>query len=472
MFRISFLPIAIILGLLLSAQIVRADNPLFLDQFSADPTARVFNGKIYLVNSHDILPPNGGRGGFFMADYHIHSSEDLMDWKDHGVIVDQKDVPWANQNYGMWAPDLVFRNGKYYFYFPTNSKETTDNRGNRRAQGIQRIGVAIADNVEGPYRIEPNYIPNIPWSIDPAILIDPRDNTPYLIYSLNDFFIAKLKDNMLELAEEPQLMKDFPDTRTDGLIEGPFAFEHKGKYYIAYPHAKGTERLEYAMADIAKGPYTVKGVIMDQLLPPVILTKAMKERNTRPQAAWTNQCSLVEYQGQWIMFYHDKDLSPEDGNRRSVRADYITFNEDGTINKVTPTLRGVGICDAKRHIQVDRYSAVSKTGAADEFLDESNRGQGWKVILSEKDAFVQYDRVEFGKAPLKTIRLRASSPTGGAVKVRTDRQDGPAIADVQIPQSGFREISTPLATPPTGLHNLVITQTGEGLVEIDWVAFE
>jgi hypothetical protein len=211
---------------------------------------------------------------------------------------------------------------------------------------------------------------------------------------------------------------------------------------------------------------------MDQLLPPVILTKAMKERNTKPQAAWTNQCSLVEYQGQWIMFYHDKDLSPEDGNRRSVRADYITFNEDGTINKVTPTPRGVGICDARRHIQVDRYSAVSKTGAADEFLDESNRAQGWKVILSEKDAFVQYDRVEFGKTPLKNIKMRASSPTGGTVKVRIDQPDGPVVAEAEIPKGEFRDISSTLGTSPTGLHNLVVTQAGEGSVEIDWVAFE
>src|SRR4051794_2584048 len=109
----------------LLTSLARADNPLFLDQFSADPTARNFNGKIYLFNSHDILPPNGGRGGFFMADYHVHSSDDLLDWTDHGIIVDQKDVPWANQNYGMWAPDCVFKNNKYYFYFPTNSKDVT-----------------------------------------------------------------------------------------------------------------------------------------------------------------------------------------------------------------------------------------------------------------------------------------------------------------------------------------------------------
>jgi hypothetical protein len=453
---------------------VRGDNPLFIDQFSADPTARNFDGKIYLVNSHDILPPNGGRGGFFMADYHVHSSDDLMDWKDHGVIVDQKDVPWANQNYGMWAPDLVFKNGKYYFYFPTNSKDTGAAGGGRgRSQGVQRVGVAIADKPEGPYKIEPNYIANIPPAIDPSVLQDPKDGSAYLIYAMNDFFIAKLKDNMLEMAEEPQLMKNFPNSRTEGLIEGPFAFERKGKYYMAYPHAMGTERLEYAIADNPKGPYTVAGVIMDQLPMPQVVTQDMKDRNVRLASCWTNQCSLVEYKGQWILFYHDKDLSPEDGNRRCVRADYLTFNEDGTINKVVPTLRGVGICDAKRQIQIDRYSEVSKTGTEVSFIDSAKRGLGWKIALTETGAFAKYDRVDFGKAGFKSVRIRANSSSGGAVEVRLDKADGPVVAKVDIAKgSEWSEVTAKVAVSPTELHNLVVSLPEKNAVEIDWVSFE
>jgi beta-xylosidase len=448
--------LALTAGTLLFWSAACADIPLFLDQFSADPTARNFNGKIYLVNSHDILPPAGVRGGFVMADYHVHSSVDLMDWTDHGAIVDQKDVPWANQNYGMWAPDLVFKNGKYYFYFPTNSKVTDDGR-TRRAQGIQRVGVAVADKPEGPYKIEPDSIPNIPWSIDPSVLIDPKDNQAYLIYALNDFFIAKLKDNMLELAEEPKLMKNFPNSRTEGLIEGPFAFERKGIYYMAYPHAKGTELLEYATADNPVGPYTFKGIIMDQLA----------------SKCWTNQCSLVEYQGQWILFYHDKDLSPNDGSRRSVRADYTTFNDDGTINKVTPTLRGVGICDAKRQIQIDRYSDVSKTGTAVTYLNAGKTSEGWKIALSDKDAFVQYDRVQFGKTPLKSVKVRANSAAGATVEIRLDKPDGPLLAKVEIPATAdWKEISANLTTVPSDLHNLVVTLPEAKKVEIDWVSCE
>src|SRR4051812_34826412 len=75
-------------GLSLSVAASRADNPLIMDQFTADPTARVFEGKIYLYPSHDIVPPAGVPRGFCMEDYHAFSSENLLDWTDHGVIVD------------------------------------------------------------------------------------------------------------------------------------------------------------------------------------------------------------------------------------------------------------------------------------------------------------------------------------------------------------------------------------------------
>ena len=124
---------ALTAGFLLMVPVARADNPLMLDTFAADPTARVFEGKIYLYPSHDIIPPNGRRG-FCMEDYHAYSSENLMDWTDHGVIVTQTEVPWVNPNYGMWAPDCVFKDGKYYFYFPANSKDTATRR-----NGVQRV---------------------------------------------------------------------------------------------------------------------------------------------------------------------------------------------------------------------------------------------------------------------------------------------------------------------------------------------
>src|SRR5690349_2634317 len=98
-----------------------ATNPLIMDQFTADPTARAFEGRIYVYPSHDIAASRHiGRGGWFnMEDYHVFSSENLTDWTDHGIIVDQTNVPWVNtSSYAMWAPDCIFKNGKYYFFFP------------------------------------------------------------------------------------------------------------------------------------------------------------------------------------------------------------------------------------------------------------------------------------------------------------------------------------------------------------------
>jgi len=435
-------------AILLFGAASRADNPLLMNTFAADPTARVFEGKMYLYPSHDIVPPRG-RGGFCMEDYHSYSSANLMDWTDNGVIVNQTNVAWVNPNYGMWAPDCVFKNGKYYFYFPANSKDTSTRR-----QGVQRVGVAVADRPFGPFAAETNYIPNIPPSIDPCVLIDTKDGSAYLFYAMNAVFVAKLKDNMLEMASEPMLITNLP---TRGLIEGPFAFERKGKYYLTIPHdVGGGEALEYAMADNPMGPYTMKGTFMD-----------------KNNGCWTDQQSLVEYQGQWYLVYHYNDLSPRDNTRRSVHADYLYFNDDGTIQKVTPTKRGVGICDATRKIQIDRYSDCSKEGVADSYLDPTNTFAGWKVALTEKDAFVQYDRVEFGAGTLKTAKVRAQSSTGGTIEIRMDKNEGPVLAKVEIPPGAdWTEISAKMATAPSGLHNLVVSTPEKSDVAIDWVSFE
>ena len=101
-----------------------AQNPIISGQFSADPTARVFNGKMYLYPSHDIPAPEGQRQDWFcMADYHVFSSQNLVDWTDHGMILSQTSVPWGKPDaYSMWAPDCVCKNGKYYFYYPNAPK--------------------------------------------------------------------------------------------------------------------------------------------------------------------------------------------------------------------------------------------------------------------------------------------------------------------------------------------------------------
>ena len=137
---------------LLSAIVVSAQNPVIRDQFAADPTARNFNNKIYVYPSHDIPAPEGQRQDWFcMADYHVFSSENLTDWTDHGMILSQENVPWGKSDaYSMWAPDCVYKNGKYYFYFPNAPKN---------GRGFA-VGVATASQPEGPFTCEKESIPS------------------------------------------------------------------------------------------------------------------------------------------------------------------------------------------------------------------------------------------------------------------------------------------------------------------------
>ena len=131
---------------------------------------------------------------------------------------------------------------------------------------------------------------------------------------------------------------------------------------------------------------------------------------------WTNQQSVVEFKNQWYLFYHHNDLSPHFDKNRSVRVDSLFFNEDGTIQKVIPTLRGVGITDASREIQIDRYSLISNKGASTAFLDTLNTFGGWKTILDTANAWIQYNGIDFGNKNFKTVKVRALSTTGGTIE--------------------------------------------------------
>ena len=233
-------------------------NPIVRNQYSADPSARIFEGKVYLYASHDILATESrGRVGWFcMEDYHVFSSENLTDWIDHGVIISQDKVPWVkSKSYALWAPDCIYRNGKYYFYFPAPAKDTAYGRG-------FAIGVAISDKPYGPFIPQPQPIKNV-HGIDPNLLIN-KDGQAYLIWSARNIYIAKLKENMLELDGNPHEIEGLP---AKGLKEGPFMFERKDIYYLIYPHVQDTtERLEYATSDNPMGPFNVRGVIMDATL--------------------------------------------------------------------------------------------------------------------------------------------------------------------------------------------------------------
>ena len=137
-------------------------RPIVTHIFTADPSAHVFNGKIYIYPSHDI-PHTGADdddgGEYLMEDYHILSMDGPdAPCVDHGVALHMKDVPWVSKQ--MWAPDAAEKDGKYYLYFPARDKK-----------GVFRIGVAVSDDPAGPFTPEADCIPGS-YSIDPAVFGD------------------------------------------------------------------------------------------------------------------------------------------------------------------------------------------------------------------------------------------------------------------------------------------------------------
>ena len=199
------------------------------------------------------------------------------------------------------------------------------------------------------------------------------------------------------------------------------------------------------------GPFKVTGVIMDET----------------PEC-WTNHQSMIEYKGQWYLFYHHNDYLPRFDKARSVRADSLFFNDDGTIRKVVPTFRGIGVTKASDTIQIDRYSKLSESGASIAFLDTTNKFRGWALWLNDKNAWAQYNTVDFGNKKIKTVYVKARSDNGGAFQIHLDASDGAVIAEVNVPKStAWERRSATLTSFKGGIHNLFITPKERGGVAVD-----
>src|SRR5438105_918843 len=99
-------------------------QPLVTEIFTADPSAHVFNNKIYVYPSHDVPTETGDDdlgNQYAMHDYIVLEMDHVgAPVKIGPVALDVKDVPWASKQ--MWAPDAAYRNGTYYLFFPARDK--------------------------------------------------------------------------------------------------------------------------------------------------------------------------------------------------------------------------------------------------------------------------------------------------------------------------------------------------------------
>ena len=429
-----------------------SQNPIIHNQFTADPTARVFGDTMYLYPSHDILaqPGKGQPGWFCMKDYHVFASADLVHWRDGGVLLSQYSVPWADTAaYSMWAPDCIEKGGRYYFYFPTKRKSA--DKPSKFA-----IGVAVSQTPVGPFKVQPEPIAGVD-GIDPNVFID-DDGQAYLYWAQGNIMGAKLKADMLALDSEVKVLQDLPKK---GLKEGPFVFKKGSKYYLTYPHVEDkTERLEYAVSDSPLGPFQRRGVIMEA-----------------SANCWTNHQSIVRFKGQWYLFYHSNDYSPSFDKARSVRIDSLFFNADGTIREVKPTFRGVGLSSVKDTIQIDRYSKISGRRTAVNLLDAKDPFKGWALSLDSAGAWVRYDHVDFGAKQVKAVRMRVKSDHAGQLLLKAVGKSGNSetLGRIRLSKSeNYVLVTTKLLRRVTGERDLILSKIDDssGKVDIDWMLFQ
>lgn len=315
-------------------------EPLVSHIYTADPSAHVFNNRIYIYPSHDTATgtQEDDLGSHFdMRDYHVLSMDSIGGKvTDHGVALHIRDVPWAGRQ--MWAPDAAYANGKYYLYFPAKDK-----------QDIFRIGVAISDKPEGPFTAEKEPIPNS-FSMDPAVFKD--DDGKFYMYfggiwggqlqrwDKNKYDstaknrsgdqpavlprVARLNADMKSFAEPVKEVKIvdsngklFTEKENDKrFFEAAWMHRYNGKYYLSYSTGD-THFICYATSDNPYGPFTYQGVILN------------------PVEGWTNHHSIVEINGKWYLFYHDTQLSGKT-HLRNVKVTELKHNADGSIQTLNP----------------------------------------------------------------------------------------------------------------------------------------
>ncbi len=421
--------------LLLTAASALAENPLVTHMYTADPTARVHEGKLFVYPSSDQVPPPGvDMPRFCMPGYHAFSLEGGSTWHDYGWILKENDVPWgARDTYAMWAPDCIEKDGKYYYYFP--AKPAKDN-------AFRRIGVGISDRPEGPFEWEESYIEGVS-GIDPGLFIDDDDQAYLFFGGGQELYGAPLSDDMLSITEKPIKIEGLPK----GYKEGSFVFKKDGVYYFTFAHVFPEEgyTIGYAVSDNPLGPYQYWGKIMDNI------------------DNGTNHHSIVEYEGRWILFYHFWHISGFN-KMRSMCADYMEFKPDGSIKKVTPTLRGIGAPMVGDTIQIDRTELMN--GAQSVFVSGTTEPTGWMVAEARTGATVTFTNVDFGDGTATKMQARmASGQRIGSVEVRQSTANGKLIAQFPITFTGgwdqWQTVEADIETQLTGKQNICVVFMAE-----------
>ena len=443
----------------------QVNMPLFQTKYTADPSPLVVGDTLFLYTSHDASPEDipdeneKSSAGFFMYDWLLWSTTDMVNWTEHGAVASLKDFPWRSRENGAWAIQTVGRNGKYYLYAPLHG---------------HGIGVLESDSPYGPFK-DPLGKPLV-WDqsnwfdIDPSVYTD-DDGQAYMYWGNPHTFWAKLGEDMTSLTSEVNKLPHIPNYQ-----EGPWFYKRNGHYYLGFASTCCPEALGYAMSDSPTGPWEWKGYIMKP---------TQRDRGNHP--------GIVDYKGHSYVFGQNYDLMHLETfvhhERRSVSATEITYNADGTIQEVpywldqepmkqlhwlNPYKRveaetmawGYGLKSAKMGIENTGVVAdmPTSTGKKNMYIYDINNGE-----------YIKLRGVDFGKGA-KQFSIAAASTGGVTVNLRLDSNKGPVVGTVTIGKTGnvekYRVFSGKVKNV-AGVHDLYICfDKASGDVRLDYWQFK
>jgi len=427
-----------------------AHNPLVTQIFTADPNAIVYGDKIYVYTSHDV----DGQSGFDMVDYHAYSSDDMVNWQDHGVLIHANELPWAGN---LYAPGACSKNGKYYLYIPNSGSA---------------IGVAVADDPGGPF-VDPlgkalvsKSFPNadVPWLFDPACFID-DDGQGYLYFGGGDnggqnARVVRLNDDMISIKDS--MATTIP---TVAFFEASFMHKHEGKYYFSYSSnftSGHNAALEYLIGDSPMSGFEHQGKLLD---------------NANINNGNNNHGSVIEFGGKHYLFYHNRKLQQELGvdkvNNRSIAVQELTYAADGTIPTLSMTTDDTTVSQLKC---LDGFAEIEAERLAQEhgIEVEGRAGDTVRVAQIEDGDWVAYSQVDFRDGATTLVVQVASATGGGTIDVLIDGciggATGTSIGSCEVVSTGaadtFASLSCTL-TETSGAHDLCLAFSDGPKFELD-----
>lgn len=419
---------------LLGGSLAWAGNPIMPGIGLTDPHAVVFGDRVYVYATHDFSPDSKG---FVTKDWWVWSSADLVNWRQEGTL-HPEDTFLRKASDSCWAGFGIARNGTYYWYF---------------SAGPTEIGVVVADAPAGPWR-DPIGKPLVPKGLtpteqrDPDILID-EDGAAYMVYGTFDFFIVRLNDDMVSLAEPPrpvQLDRKFGPYGEGKTDDKPSLHKRKGIYYLSWSSF-------YAISTNIYGPYTYKGSV----IAPETTAPEFQIGKSRDYDLWHDRHgNFFTWNNQWYYICNDKSQPGRHTHFRDSCIGYVHYRDNGEMAPVRLDAIGVGQYDAARgRIEAEDYFAAENAE-----VGECPDG-GFEVRGLQEGSRLTYPNV-MNLPPNAVLSVRVASPSpGGSIDVHAGNHAGARLGTCTIPDTGgqYRAISCTLANTP-GTHSLCLLFKG------------